>query len=64
MGKKISTTIYITDEQNDKLKKLSLKTRVPVAEYIRQGIDLVIDQYKDELPGEQLDLLNLLSDKS
>ena len=53
--KKISTTVYITPEQLDKLKVLNEKTKVPVAEYIRQGIDLVLDKYKDKMPG-QLDL--------
>jgi hypothetical protein len=28
---------------------------VPVAEYIRQGIDLVLEKYRDQLPG-QVDL--------
>jgi len=50
--KKISTTIYITPEQNDLLKQLNLKTKVPVAEYIRQGIDLVLTKYKHQLPGQ------------
>ena len=50
--KKISTTIYITPEQNELLKLLNQKTKVPVAEYIRQGIDLVLERYKDELPGQ------------
>jgi predicted DNA-binding protein len=50
--KKISTTIYITPEQNEALKALSGKTKVPVAEYIRQGIDLVLDKYRDILPGQ------------
>ena len=50
--KKISTTIYITPEQNDLLKQLNLKTKVPVAEYIRQGIDLVLTKYKHMLPGQ------------
>lgn len=54
--KKISTTVYITEEQNEKLKLLNEKTRVPIAEYIRQGIDLVLDKHKGDLPGEQLDL--------
>jgi len=52
MRKKISTTVYITEEQNEKLKALNKKTKVPVAEYIRQGIDLVLQQYKDQLPGQ------------
>ena len=50
--KKISTTIYITPEQNELLKLLNQKTKVPVAEYIRQGIDLVLDKYKAALPGQ------------
>jgi predicted DNA-binding protein len=50
--KKISTTIYITPEQNERLKLLNQKTKVPVAEYIRQGIDLVLEKYKDQLPGQ------------
>jgi len=50
--KKISTTIYITPEQNELLKLLNQKTKVPVAEYIRQGIDLVLEKYKGSLPGQ------------
>jgi predicted DNA-binding protein len=50
--KKISTTIYITPEQNEQLKALNAKTKVPVAEYIRQGIDLVLEKYKTQLPGQ------------
>ena len=51
--KKISTTVYITPEQDAALKQLNGKTKVPVAEYIRQGIELVLDKYKDVLPGQQ-----------
>jgi hypothetical protein len=51
--KKISTTVYITPEQDEQLKRLHEKTKVPVAEYIRQGIDLVLEKYKDRLPGQQ-----------
>ena len=50
--KKISTTVYITEDQNDKLKLLNKRTKVPVAEYIRQGIDMVLDKYKDQIPGQ------------
>lgn len=50
--KKISTTVYITEDQNDRLKLLNKRTKVPVAEYIRQGIDLVLDKYKDQIPGQ------------
>lgn len=50
--KKISTTIYITPEQNERLKLLHDRTKVPVAEYIRQGIDLVLEKYRGALPGQ------------
>ncbi len=50
--KKISTTVYITPEQNERLKILHERTKVPVAEYIRQGIDLVLDKYRAALPGQ------------
>jgi predicted DNA-binding protein len=50
--KKISTTVYITAEQNERLKLLHEKTKVPVAEYIRQGIDLVLERENDRLPGQ------------
>jgi hypothetical protein len=60
--KKITTTIYITEDQNEKLKALHGKTKVPVAEYIRQGIDLILAQHQADLPGEQLSLLNSFGD--
>jgi hypothetical protein len=50
--KKISTTIYVTPEQNDRLKLLHERTKVPVAVYIREGIDLVLRQYGHLLPGQ------------
>lgn len=50
--KKISTTIYITPEQNERLKLLHDRTKVPVAVYIREGIDLVLERHQSELPGQ------------
>ena len=50
--KKISTTIYITPEQDELLKALNHLTKVPIAEYIRQVIDLVLEKYKAALPGQ------------
>jgi len=50
--KKISTTIYVTPEQSDKLKLLHERTKVPVAVYIREGIDLVLRHYSHLLPGQ------------
>jgi predicted DNA-binding protein len=49
---KISTTVYITADQNERLKLLSQKTRIPVASFIREGIDLVLERHKKHLPGQ------------
>ncbi len=43
--KKISTTVYITEAQDAALKALNARTKVPVAEYIRQGIDLALERH-------------------
>ena len=51
--KKISTTVYITPEQDARLKELHARTKVPVAVYIREGIDLVLKRYEDQLPGQR-----------
>lgn len=59
--RKVSTTIYITEEQNELLKRLSELTRVPVAEYIRQGIDHILAQHRQLInPDRQLDFEHLL----
>ena len=50
--KKVATTIYITAEQDKLLKLLSQTTGMPMAELIRQGIDHVLDRYKDRLPAQ------------
>lgn len=55
--RKISTTIYIHQEQDEKLKMLSEKLQKPVAEFIRQAIDMFLDAHKHQLPV-QLDLLS------
>jgi hypothetical protein len=51
--KKVSTTVYLTPEQTEALKALHDRTKVPVAEYIRQGIDLILKKYEQVLPGQQ-----------
>ncbi|MEK7705593.1 MAG: ribbon-helix-helix domain-containing protein [Myxococcota bacterium] len=50
--KKVSTTVYITREQAQRLKELHARTKVPIAEYIREGIDLVLRRHADKLPGQ------------
>ena len=50
--KKVSTSVYITEEQSQKLKQLNERTKIPVAEYIRQGIDMILEREADKLPGQ------------
>lgn len=46
MTRYISTTIYLTPEQKARLKALNERTRVPWAEYVREGIDYVLAKYE------------------
>ncbi len=50
--KKVSTTVYIEPEQADRLRMLHERTKVPVAVYIREGIELVLKKYDHLLPGQ------------
>src|SRR5215218_699041 len=50
--KKVSTTVYIEPEQAERLKLLHDRTKVPVAVYIREGIELVLQKYDHLLPGQ------------
>ena len=50
--KKVSTTIYITPEQAERLKLLHERTKVPIAVFIREGIDLMLKHYEPVLPGQ------------
>jgi hypothetical protein len=52
MAKKQATTIYITEQQQLLLKELNKRSKVPIAEYIREGIDMILAKYKDQLPGQ------------
>ena len=51
---KISMTVYLTTSQLEKLKELRARTKVPIAEYIRAGINLALQAHAaelDPLPG-------------
>ena len=50
--KKIATTIYITEKQQNQLKELNDRLKVPVSELIRQGIDWIIKKYDENLSGQ------------
>ena len=50
--RKVTTTVYIEPLQDELLKALAVKTKVPVAEYIRRGIDLILAEHREILPGQ------------
>ncbi len=56
--RKIITTIYLTEEQQTLLKELSQRSKVPVSEYIRQGVDLILQENVHLLPGQLSFILN------
>lgn len=62
--KKISTTVYVEPEQDEKLKELSRVTHVPVAEFIRQGIDLILARHRDKLGPDHLDIFDSFRGRS
>ena len=56
--KKISSTVYITPEQSERLKLLHERTKVPISVYIREGIDMILKHYESVLPGQ----MNLMTE--
>lgn len=54
--RKISMTVYVTQEQFDRLKLLNERTRVPTAERIREGLDLMLAFHEEVVPGITLPL--------
>jgi len=52
MAKKILKSLFLDQEQVERLKKLSAKTRVPISVYIREGADLVLNKYERQLRNE------------
>ncbi|HEX3036139.1 MAG TPA: ribbon-helix-helix domain-containing protein [Thermodesulfobacteriota bacterium] len=52
-AKKISKTVYITPEQDEALKKLQEKTKVPQSEYIREGIELALKKYQQVIENRK-----------
>jgi len=43
----VATTVYLTPEQDSRLKQVHQRTRLAVAELVRQGVDMVLDRYAD-----------------
>ena len=50
---KILRSVYLEDEQVERLMKLSQMTRVPQAAYIREAIDIVLAKHEKRLKGRQ-----------
>ena len=51
--RKVNATCYITADQDEQLKLLSARTKVPIAVYIREGIDLALARYATKIPEQQ-----------
>ncbi len=49
--RKVATTVYLTAEQDMRLKQVQQRTKVPAAELIRQGVDMVLERYEAQAPG-------------
>ena len=49
MAKKALRSVYLDLEQVERLKKLSDKTRVPQAVYIREGLDMVVSKHEKKV---------------
>ncbi|MBU1209267.1 MAG: ribbon-helix-helix domain-containing protein [Proteobacteria bacterium] len=52
MGKK-RMTFWMDDKQIVELKILSLATRIKQADFIREGIDMVLSKYQKEIKKAQ-----------
>ena len=48
MGK-VRISVFLDEEQIDTLKTLSGITRVKQADYIREGLEMVFEKYKEEI---------------
>ena len=51
---KILASIYLEIPQLGRLDKLSGKTGVAKSKYIREGIDLLLQKYEEQLKGENI----------
>jgi hypothetical protein len=49
MGEKVLRSIYLDITQVEKIKKLSEITKVPQAVYVRQGLDLILRKYEEQI---------------
>ena len=52
MAKKL-TTLYVDVELLERLNRLSALTRVPMAVYTREAVDLALDKHEKEIKMQQ-----------
>jgi hypothetical protein len=51
--KRIKVAVYLDVTQKGALEKLSEKTRVRWAEYVREGVDMVLMKYRNKRKGNK-----------
>ncbi|MHB9149701.1 MAG: CopG family transcriptional regulator [Thermoleophilia bacterium] len=56
----IRTQIQLRAEQASRLREAAAAQNVSLAELIRRGVDLVLDQSQESLPGHRLDALRVV----
>ena len=49
-GKRTMTSVYLDPIKLDALKRLSTTTGRPMAEHVREGVDLALDKYNVDVP--------------
>jgi len=57
LGNKVLRSIYLDIAQVEKIKKLSEKTKVPQAVYVREGLDLLLRKYERQVDKDPRTLL-------
>ncbi|MCC6609614.1 MAG: ribbon-helix-helix domain-containing protein [Burkholderiales bacterium] len=48
-GKQLAITVYVRPDQLEALRRLAEHTRVPMATYLREGIDDLLVKYRREI---------------
>lgn len=57
MGNKVLRSIYLDIAQVERIKKLSERTKVPQAVYVREGLDLLLSKYEGQMDKDHRTLL-------
>jgi len=57
LGNKVLRSIYLDIVQVEKIKRLSERTKVPQAVYVREGLDLLLRKYEETVEPEPHSLL-------